>query len=295
MTKSSRTLLLGIAGVVVAGGVFAAVLISRHKLGGSVSSDQAIQRAVAALAAGDPDALLQLGDPIGYMAAAFDCSRREARKASKAQRPPDPPANARHRREDDDRDDDDPQKLRDRLQKTYRVLVDKTRGLRIDVAGITERPVEGKGDSKAKGDEVTPGCIARTALTVHQYDVKLRVQDGDKPPTAQDLIVETIEAGGRFYLFQPPEVTRPGSTKDVTVEMEALSGAMCLCKDMACAAKVQADMLAWSQQTAGNPAANPGGGDGDRLRAARKQFSDCYGKLAGDAPAPPPGDPAPPR
>jgi hypothetical protein len=184
--RSSKLPLIAAGGVVVAGGAIAAVLLLRGGGGGGVGSQEdVVKQSVAAMAAGDVDALAKLADVEALMAQAIDCSKRDAK---------------------DGDDDMDAAKQAKKLRRRFERDSEKTKGLSIEVVEIAQDSGDKKGKLLEKGDKAGKGCVAKTDVAMHRVRAKLKVKQGDKPPREGTAEVEVIELDGRWYLGDPPHI-----------------------------------------------------------------------------------------
>lgn len=235
--KSSKALLLAIAGVAVAAGIVVAIVVAKRGGGGMGSQDELAKATVAALAKGDADALTKLGDP-GALAALMECKKDDG--------------------------DDDTERKRKELREQNDELVAKTKGHEIELVAITQRPprLDANGKNKGafeKGQKLSSRCTAKVAIVAHKVDVKLEVGGGEATMT-----IEMVEAEGRWYLVDDIDLEMSSSvgggaagaggaaagTGELLATATSFRDRMCACKDKACADGVQQDMTRWSMEQA---------------------------------------------
>ncbi|MEO8702465.1 MAG: hypothetical protein ABI867_20645 [Kofleriaceae bacterium] len=176
---SKTGLIIGVLAVVVAGvGITLAVVLSGGGggKGGAGSRDELVAQTLAAMNAGDVDALLALAGPEDMQAQFADCK---------------PPASS----------DPDAKQMRDELRKSY----DKT----VSAAkGITAELVEVTGDDKtvlAKGKEVGR-CTMKTDVATVEVKTKLKIVYKEKPAKEQAVAMTFVEIDGRWFLAAPPAI-----------------------------------------------------------------------------------------
>ena len=118
--------------------------------GGVRSSRELIRDTLAGLRAGDVEALMKLADPQSAYERSLDC---------KAGAPRD--------------EEFDPDKRAAKLRAQVAKLVERTRGLTIDLLDSTEDVAAANTLLKGSGAKM---CVAKTTLRFRAFDLKLRVQ-----------------------------------------------------------------------------------------------------------------------
>jgi len=282
--RSSKGLVigLGVGAVAVAGIVAAAVLATGGGGGGGVGSrEDLVKRTLAALGEGDVDRLVKLSDPVRLYELALDCSERDKKRDADKDKARD--GGDDDRGTDDDLDDD-PQLQAKRARRQFEKLVDKTKGMKVELVSIA-----GEGDDKdgadpdgkrkktlgmKKGDKIK-GCVVKVDVQIREVAAKVRVTAPDgKEPVEQKTVFTAIEAGGSWFLATPPRLGGGGGTvvggggplggggstiasdgddtggasevKQALARMGRFKATMCACADQACVLRVQKEMADWA-------------------------------------------------
>jgi hypothetical protein len=265
--KSRKGLAIGlaIAGVAVVGIIVAVVV---KKSGPSRSRDAVIDKTVAALAAGDEDALFALADPKEAFTKTIRCEKR----ASETEET-DPDLRRLRRKQLDNRD---PDKLETRWRKDVGQLLRRTKGTKLEVVEIlTEMPpapgdkptTKAKGDKDdadetpkrrdrdldsdrhdddedrpehdkryklttyRKGQEVMKGCYATSSFRQQQVKVLIDIKEGEREFT-QRVVFGLAEIDGSWYLSYPPNLN---VGFDVIIsDLQSWRDKTCKCTDAGC-------------------------------------------------------------
>lgn len=240
--------------LVVAGGVVGLVFALRGGGGGGTSSPEALIKAtLAAEAAGDADALVQLSDPEGLFASALDCKGEAARDEGI-----------------------DPKQQLAKLKPKMDELVKKTKGLAIELVE-SKRDESDRESSVEPGKEVAPGCTAKAKLESLTYKIQVKTTKDGKSRT-QDTLVTMMSVGGHYYLLGPPRVKPPGGTTAFLDDLAGLRDKVCKCADPACAETVHQEWEARHKQFAGE-ASDAEYADLQKKDAISKDYFDCRHKL----------------
>lgn len=171
-----KGLVIAIGAVVVIGGVIGIVLaVKSGGSGGASSSDALAKSTLVAMASADVDSLVGLVGPEDMMSKALDCPK--------------------------DTDPPDPKEVRAAQRRDLEKRVEGTKGLKLDLVEITEDHE----DSKRAGEKVGD-CTLKLTTTLHRVKAKVTVQQGDKPAKDQNVRLDFIEIGGRFYLEDAPNI-----------------------------------------------------------------------------------------
>jgi hypothetical protein len=242
--KSSKALWIGIGGGVAVAGIIVAVVVATRGGGTSAagSSDELAKATVAALAKGDADALMKLGDPAVVFASLMDCKQEAGGE-----------------------DAMDPDREAKKLREQHEELAAKTKGLELEIVEITERPprLDASGKNKKafeKGQKLGPSCTAKVAMVGHDVDVKLKLGKAGEAK----MKLEMIEADGHWYLVDDIDLDLPSSAianngdkpaggngyAEMLAKMTMFKDRTCACKDKACADAVQEEMTRWSTEQA---------------------------------------------
>jgi hypothetical protein len=250
--SSGKALWIGLGGAAVAGGVVAVVLATRGgggDGGGSGSRDGLVKATTAALASGDVDALVKLGDPLVMFDKLLACESGERDESM------------------------DPKRQAEKMREEHGEIAEKTKGMTIEVVEITES--DDKAEVIEKGQKLGPRCTARVAMKGHNLDVKVKLRKGDAPPVESVLELEVLEAGGGWYLVDDIELDIPSSA---VAEVAKLKDAMCACKDTACTDKVMKEFEAFAKDAADE---KPSPEDTTILTRHVTDMMECQQKVAG--------------
>jgi hypothetical protein len=157
------------------------------------------------------------------------------------------------------------------------------------------------------------GCVFKVDVAIHTVLAKVKITGpDDKEPTEREAKLMAIEAGGSWYLAEPPQLKGRGSVaerddgdsrkkiasgdgdgdgggdtasdemKQAMAKMEMFKDQMCKCQDAACASRVQQDMTAWAASMKNlDKTAKPSEEDTKRVTEIMKQFVECATKAAG--------------
>jgi len=234
--------------------------------GGVRSSRELIRDTLAGLRAGDVEALMKLADPQSAYERSLDCKTGAPRD-----------------------EEFDPDKRAAKLRAQVAKLVERTRGLTIDLLDSTEDVAAANTLLKGSGAKM---CVAKTTLRFRAFDLKLRVQSGEKK-SQQQARLRMLEVDGRFYLVNPPNVMTPGTSIDeMLARLLSLREHACACLDKACGDSVNAEYTKWTEEMA-KQAGDRTDFDAEhakQLTEIEDSYAACLQKLA--SPAPPPA-PAP--
>lgn len=242
--SSNKGLFLGLAALVLVGGGVGIFFALRGAGGGAGSRDDLVKATVAALASGDADALFKLGDPAA-LEKLMECKKEGGDTASEL---------AEQAKE---------------LRESDKALAGKTKGFKLDIVKIDERPpsLDENGKNRhayEKGAKLGPDCTAKVSMVEHKVEVTLKVGGADTT-----MRMEMLEAGGGWYLVDDIDLdvpssavagggsAAPGSAGTPTggyakmiAKLSSFRDRMCACKDQACAGAVTNDMAAWSADQA---------------------------------------------
>jgi hypothetical protein len=260
---------LGLGGLAVAGAVIAIVVATRGGGGsgsGAGSRDDLVKRTLAAMGEGNVDQLVKLGDPISLEAALLDCSERDKRKdkgkddgKDKADADADADkGDTKDEPKDEGGDDDfdDPQIASKRLRRKHERLVEKTKGMKIELVSIEgpkgkDEPKEKDKDAERKkgtrkGDEITKGCVLKTDVELHELVAKVKVTEPDaKEASEGEATLSVLQAGGSWYLLRAPVLSAGGGA--LGAKLRKYRDQMCACKDAACTEEVFKEMKDWAK------------------------------------------------
>lgn len=236
--RSGKGLVIGlaVAAVAAAGIVIAVVVAKGGGGGGGGTRDDLVKSALTAIQAGDVDALVKLGDPVALHAKVMDCSEREKDK--------------------DADDENDPEMESKRQRRGYEKLVERTKGVKLELISIAEEGEAGEGakDDKApkesghlmkKGDEAGKGCVFKMDARMHGLVVKVRATESGGKSQEQEAKAMVAEIDGGWYLMGPPVLSAPSG--DLKEQMSKFRAEMCACTDAACAEKVQEAAKEWGK------------------------------------------------
>lgn len=196
-------------------------LLGRHGGGGGASSaDDVIKGSLAAVAAGDVDALLELADPAGLADRAYDCSEAKG-------------------------DGYDLNSELRELRSDFTDLVAKAKGLTVELVDRDDR--DGGEEVGLKPGSKVEGCRVITAVRPFTYRLTLRVAAKDGKPREQKTSIKLFEVDGHWFLAKAPAVKPPGVMDQLLADMIGFKDRMCACKDKDCANAVNADWNRWTQ------------------------------------------------
>jgi hypothetical protein len=270
--KSKTPILIAIVALVLAGGGVAAFLLLRGggDGGGSGSPDALIKGTLAALSAGDIDGLVKMSDPKG-LRGTIECKSEEAKEEM------------------------DPDKQIRKIKREYEELVDSTKGMKIELVSSKKGDV---GKTFEKGEEVEDTCKANVKIQMVTYALKLKLEK-DGQTGEQDVDIEMLDAGGRFFLMEPPVVKIGPNYKAILEKMKDYKEKMCACKDTACSEKVDKEFMSWTKEmSAQMEDEKPDDEMMDKFMPVMTAYMECQSKLSSDygggyTPPPPPPVPAP--
>ncbi|MBA3500518.1 MAG: hypothetical protein H0T65_09105 [Deltaproteobacteria bacterium] len=250
--KSSKGLMigLGVAGVAIAGGVIAFVLMrgGGGTAGGGSRSD-VVKSTLAALGDGDVDQLMKLSDVEGLHEKVVDCSGKT--KALKEEGEEDDKELS-----EKDKEDRDPKKQVEKRKKEFEEVAPRTKGTKIELVEIvTKEPPAPKDDEKKSDDEDDPlggvmktgqklmkGCVAKVPMRIHTAKVKLKVTPKGEEATEQDAEIVLLQIGSGFYLAAAPTVSL--GVGALEREFKGIKDKVCACKDAECAQKLKDEFKA---------------------------------------------------
>ncbi|HSK03787.1 MAG TPA: hypothetical protein VK932_21185 [Kofleriaceae bacterium] len=248
---------LGVGMVAVTGVIIALVVMRGGRGGGHGSREDLVKGTLAAMSAGNVDKLVELSDPVGLHARTFDCSERD-KDSGAGDRDPDKDGDvdqdADKATADDAGEVDDPQIQEKRIRRQAEKLVEKTKGLKIELVSIAGGEAKDGGGSEdtgrslamKKGDRAMKGCVLKVDVRFHDLVAKVRITEADATEAAeQEVQLAAIDAGGSWYLMSAPKVS--AGVGAIGAKLRAYKDQMCACKDAACAEKVQADAKAWGK------------------------------------------------
>lgn len=155
------------------------------------------------------------------------------------------------------------------LRESDKALAGKTKGFKLDIVKIDERPpsLDENGKNRhayEKGAKLGPDCTAKVSMVEHKVEVTLKVGGADTT-----MRMEMLEAGGGWYLIDDIDLDVPSSAvagggsaaagsaaaptggyAKMIAKLSSFKDRMCACKDQACAGAVTNDMAAWSADQA---------------------------------------------
>jgi len=204
-SRSKKSLVIAIGVGAIAIGIVVAVLVSRG--GGSkeglASKDDIATKAIAALQAGDLDGLMALTPP--DKASFVHCA---------------------------DKPDSELAKARDKLRKHYDKLIDKAKGVEVELVKLD--------GGKTEKMDASDGCTFDGDVTIHTFDVSLKLTA--KGATRQEVKqIVMVEGGGRWFLLDPPRVEAPGDCVAATRAMRGVIKPKLLANDVGEAAIARID------------------------------------------------------
>jgi hypothetical protein len=269
--RSSKGLVIGLGvGAVAVAGIIVAVVLATRGGGsdsGASSREDLVTRALAAMGEGDVEQLVKLSDPVGLYNLALDCSERDkaAKKDDDKDKDPDKDAAEDEAKDQDagaDDVDDDPQIQEKRIRRQHEKLVEKTKGMKIELISLA-----GDKDDKAadkakdgddaegtrrqrrgtkKGDEAMKGCVLKVDVELHELIAKVRVTEAEgKQPSEQEARLMAVHAGDSWFLMMAPKLAAGGGA--IGAKLRGYRDQMCACKDAACAEGVHEEMQAWAK------------------------------------------------
>jgi hypothetical protein len=306
--------------------------------GGHGSREDLVKSTMAAISAGDVEKLVKLSDPIGLHNLAIDCTEREKQEKDKDANK-DGDGDGDKDKDADVDDSDDPQIQEKRVRRRHEKLVEKTKGMKIELVSIAGDQDKDKGKAKdgakdddkdkdksdgmemKKGDKAMKGCVFKVDVAVHTVLAKVKITGpDDKEPSEREAKLMAIEAGGSWYLAEPPQLKPRGGDvaerdlggggskiaagdgdgdaggdemKQAVAKMEAFKDQMCKCTDTACASRVQQELTDWaSSMSKTSKNTKPREEDAKRAAEIMQQFVECATKAAGiDSMPKPPDEP----
>jgi hypothetical protein len=184
--SSKKGLFIALGALVVIGGGVGIFFATRGGGGGGAGSrDDLAKATVAALAKGDADALFELGNP-SILEKLLDCKKEEG-------------------------DADDIKRESEELREKNKELTAKTKGLKLEIAKIDERPpsLDENGKNRhayEKGGKVSERCTAKVAMAEHKVMVTLKIGAEET-----EMRVKMLEADGSWYLIDDVDLDVPAS------------------------------------------------------------------------------------
>jgi hypothetical protein len=266
--RSSKGLVIGLGvGAVAVAGTIAAVVLLRGGGSGAGSRDDLVKQTLAAVSEGNVDKLVKLSDPVGLYNLALDCSERDkATKDADKAKADEEDKGMRDAGGDEAGDDvDDPQIQEKRVRRKHEKLVEKMKGMKIELVSIeAEKAKDGEQDKEdaaaaaerakgrvmKKGDKASKGCVFKVDVELHALVAKIRVTEPDaKAPSEGEAKLLAVDAGGSWFLWEPPAI-RAGSGALAT-KLRKYRDQMCACKDAACAEEADKEMKDWARSARG--------------------------------------------
>jgi hypothetical protein len=289
--KSSKGLLigLGVAGLAIAGGVIAFVVMrgGGGTAGGGSRSD-VVKSTLAALGDGDVDQLLKLSDIPGLHEKVVDCSGKT--KALKEEGEEDDKELS-----EKDKEDRDPKKQVEKRKKEFEEVAPRTKGAKIELVEIvTKEPPAPKDDEKKSDDEDDPlggvmktgqklmkGCVAKVPMRIHTAKVKLKVTPKGEAAIEQDAEIMLLQVGSGFYLAAPPTVSLGAGALER--EFKGIKDKVCACKDAACAQKLKDEFKASPRRKEVKKEIKAlSDKDREKIDAIEDEIKACEAKLGGE-------------
>jgi hypothetical protein len=264
-SRKGLAIALAVAGVAIAGGIVAIVVLRDSKP--ERTRDAVIKKTFAALAAGDEKALFELADP----AKTFT---RIARCEKKREEEPDALGLDMPRRKRDLAEYRDPEKIEARWKKDVAQLLRRTKGTKLEVVDIlTEmppppgtKPAKSKKDDDdderserererereryreddedrpehdkqfklttyKKGHEMGPGCYAKMPFRSQQVKVSVDVKEGERE-FSQRVRLTLQEIDGEWFLSYPPSLNVGFDV--ILTDLQTWRDKTCKCADAAC-------------------------------------------------------------
>lgn len=194
--KSSRGLVIGAAAAVLVIGIVIAVVATRGggAKPGLASADEVANKTLAALTAGDVDALIAL--------MGSEQTDKYLECVDGAKQP-------------------DPAKALADQRAMLGKITEKSKGLTVELVKLGMA----KTTKLEAGKELMPGCKLTTGLAMHDHDFSVKVKSGDKPARDRTYKIALTEIDGRWFLASPPKVERPGDCATAMKQMIASSKA----------------------------------------------------------------------
>lgn len=306
--KKKTMLWLGLGGLVLAGGIITLVLLLKKD--DPPTRDAVIRQTVAALAAGDADALVRLADNGRLFTRIADCEELE-----------------KDAKDDKDKDDElaelrDPEKMKENWKKQAAQIARRTKGSKLTIVEIitdmpkplTDKPADDDEDEDEeedeelrklgrdkdddddddkperdkkrkvttirKGKKLMKGCVAKETFRTQEVKVKIKVVDGDREFT-QKTEMSLQEVGGRWYLGFPPRLNV--GFEILTEDLESWRDQACKCKDAPCIEKLSKDVgkgLEYAEYQFDRDADIPDGAL-DKIRKVSEERKECEATAKG--------------
>lgn len=312
---SKLPLILGAAGVVVAGAVVAIVLVMRGGKGGASSRDEVITQAFAALTDGDAGKLNKLGSIRTIFDNVVDCS--EDKKKDK-----DDDSLKDKDKDDDDMDMRHPEKMYDMFDKQTARFAEATKGTTFEIDEIVTGPMpvlddsddskdsdkskakdkEKDKDSKDddddsdrkrkkrkrhdednndtfvmdKGDKMGDGCKTKVTWQMQNVEVKLKVTEPGHDTEKMKVRVSVAQVGSRYYLQSPPNVKLAGASLTMAGFMR---DDMCACSDKKCIKRTEKMAKDFSPKSELKDKMTSS--EKDKLKDIEKEYKSCRKKAGG--------------
>jgi hypothetical protein len=256
--KKSKAVLFAIVGALAIAGVIVLVVVLKGARGGLASRDELIQHTLAALNAGNAEALFKLGDSGTFENRVIDCDRDGGYDGTHEK--PDP----KH------------------ALGTYETAVFKAHDLKVELVGIDEKATTTHVDKQGSEADRGKGCRFTADYTVNDVALDLKITNKAGKSSKQKQSVTVGELGGRWYLLEAPYL-KPVSA-DLTEMLAKLRGykdRICACKDPACGEAAIAEEMTWMSATTKqlDPTLQPSSEDTRAAADLERQSGACVDKL----------------
>jgi hypothetical protein len=222
--------------------------------GPPATRDALVAATLAAISAGDVDALARLADVDAIAARALACGTHEDNHAEIA-------------------------KTRERIGELI-ARAKEGGGVRVELEGVDR-------DKRTRvvevGNEAGGHCTAKVRLVFHdlKLDINVTTANGIKPSHAKLLV---LEAGGAWFLAMAPRLDAPGSMSSMMDKMREFTDKVCACKDKACVDGVSDEMMRWAQDNAGKSDEAPSDEDMKLGAQLGEQMAKCMQAAMGVTP-----------
>ncbi len=297
-SKKGLVIGLAVAGLAVAAGVIAFVVLKGGENGGASggSRESVIRATLAALGDGDIDKLLALADAKGVYAKAIDCTGKtpavgtdtdDAKELSPSEK-----------------EEQDPSFIHEKYKKEYGELAGRAKGAKIElVEVVTKAPAphvpkkEGEpGPANAteddrlfvleKGQRAMKGCVAKVPMRMQQVKLKVKVAADGQPAAEQDVQMMMMELEGGWYLITPPPISKVFGPAAISAMFTSARDQVCACKDIACAERLKSEFKAKAKEIGLKQEFKKlSEDDQDKLEKVEEEIKACERRLEEGGPA----------
>lgn len=292
---------LAVAGLAVAGGVIAFVVLKGGGSGGAAggSRESVIKATLAALGDGDTDKLLALADAKGLYAKAIDCTGKTPAVGTDTDDGKDLSPS--------EKEEQDPNFIHEKYKKEFGELAGRAKGAKIElVEVVTKAPAQHvpkkEGETRdanatededglfvlERGQRAMKGCVAKVPMRMQsvKLKVKVKVAAGGQPAAEQDVQMSMMEVEGGWYLITPPPISTVFGAAAISAMFTSARDQVCACKDITCAERLKSEFKAKAKEIGLKQEFKKlGQDDQDKLEKVEEEIKACERRLEEGGPA----------